>query len=83
VFTHDRVSSADLEQFRNLQGVSQGAWRFETVGASDPILVTDEDDRVGSGPGHVRIAVEETVTSRSVGLLASSGGGTAFKRPVA
>jgi phospholipase C len=79
VFTRDRVAIADLEQFRNLQEVSQEAWSFETHGISDPIPITDEDGWVRSGDAHLRIAVEETVTSKSAGLLVSSGGGTALK----
>jgi hypothetical protein len=77
-FTGTHVTRADLEQFRDLREVSQGTWRYETSGVSEAILISDDDGRVMSGPAAVWIAIEETVTSQSAGLLGSSSGGTAL-----
>ena len=70
------MTLADLEQFRDLREVSQGTWRYEVAGTSAPITL-DGHDSASEGDATVRIALEETVTSKSAGLLVSSGGGTA------
>jgi hypothetical protein len=79
-FTADHVTLDDLRRFRDLRGTSQGDWTFDVHGASLPIPVyqedpphwTDGDSRVvpytAIDPNHkdfVRIAVEETVASKS------------------
>jgi phospholipase C len=77
-FTGTHVTREDIERFRDLREVSQGAWRYATFGTSGEIPISDDDGRILSGPGSVWIAVEETVTSQSAGLLVSSSGGTAL-----
>jgi hypothetical protein len=78
LFTADHVTLADLERFRDLREASHDSWRYEVSGISDPI--PDEDGSIRAGKATVRIAVEETTTSQSAGLLVSSSSGTAFKQ---
>jgi phospholipase C len=79
LFTADHVTLADLERFRDLREASQGSWRYEVSGISDPILISDEDGWVTRGEASVRIAIDETVTSQSPGWLVSASGGTGTK----
>ena len=79
LFTADHVTFADLERFRDLREASQGSWRYEVSGISDPILISDEDGWVRRGEASVRIAIDETVTSQSPGWLVSTSGGTGTK----
>src|SRR5207247_10447230 len=51
----------------------------EVSGSSGPILISDEDGWIRRGEARVRIAIDETVTSQSPGLLVDSFGGTAIK----
>ena len=76
LFARDHVTLADLEQFRDLRHVSQGNWRYEVSGTTDPIPL-EAHDSASPGDATVRIALEETVTSKSAGWLVSAGGGTA------
>src|SRR6266852_5583457 len=72
-FTADQVTLVDLERFRDLREASQGTWRYETSGVSAPIKVSGPPRIwVTEGVATVRIAIEETITSRSAGLLVSS-----------
>ena len=78
LFTAAQVTLADLERFRDLREASQGTWRYETSGIGPPIKVTGPTRIwVTEGAATVKIWIEETITSRSAGLLVSSSGGTA------
>jgi phospholipase C len=77
-FTAGHVTLSDLNRFRDLRGVSQGAWRYVAEGDSglieppeDPDIPIDLQRRWVFGPdaGYLRIAVDETFSSQSAGPL--------------
>jgi hypothetical protein len=73
-FTAGHVTVNDLNRFRDLRGVSQGTWRYAAFGDSGPIEEPIEGSGepefiVGPNPGHLWIAIDETLPSQSAGPL--------------
>jgi phospholipase C len=64
-FAADHVTLSDLKRFRDLRGTSQGFWTFSISGESRPINVDDKLVEVTPNRGRLRIAVKETVSSKS------------------
>ena len=71
LFTADHVTLDDLRRFRDLRGTSQGTWTFQLHGEKDVPVIEDTPPKDGDsrhvrgGKGFVRIALEETVGSKS------------------
>jgi Phosphoesterase family len=71
LFTADHVTLDDLRRFRDLRGTSQGNWTFNLHGEKDVAVIEETPPQDGNsrnvrgGKGFVRLAIEETVTSKS------------------
>jgi hypothetical protein len=68
-FTAPNVTLDDLARFRDLRSASEGSWRFEVNGTSDPIFIDDKDGSVTPPQATVRFSLEEPVPSQSAGPL--------------
>jgi phospholipase C len=71
-FTADHVTLTDLSKFRDLRGTSQGSWSYTVSGQSAPIPIEPNESEVAPGYGHLVIALEETVSSRSAPPLVNA-----------
>ena len=69
VFNSDRVTLNDLKKYRDLRGTSIGTWSYNIFGESEPITIVPDITKLSSGKVHTRIALEETVASKSAAPL--------------
>jgi phospholipase C len=65
LFTGTHVTSADISRFRDLRGVTRGAWTYKVSGESAPVPVDEDNVRVEAGNVFLRVRVVEAVTSKS------------------
>ena len=65
LFNGTQVTLNDIRRFRDLRGISHGTWTYKVSGESAPVRVDVDEFRVNAGDAFLRVAVLETITSKS------------------
>ena len=75
-FTASQVTLADLRRFRDLQGVSQGQWRWEASGQAGHRITNPDPEAprlsISQAKGQVQIGLDETVALQDTAPLVST-----------
>lgn len=72
-FSGDQIRLADLAQYRDQRGVTQGNWSFSIRGSAGPFPVTPGEFEVSAGVGRVVVEIQEVVTTKSPPPLVKVG----------